>query len=89
MTFHNNKQVLFIISQHVHHLGCQLEFFKNLVFSKIAVFFQLSRKQVFTASNRNIVPIPIPFIANFNYRFTGDAGTAGSMADLGGPAQLN
>ena len=31
-------------------------------------------------------PIPIPFIANFNYRFTGVADTAGSMANLSGPA---
>ena len=29
---------------------------------------------------------PIPFIANFNCRFTGVASTAGSMANLGGPA---
>ena len=40
------------ISQHVPHLG----FFKDFIFSKTAAkFFEISRKHVFTASNRNII----------------------------------
>ena len=40
-----------VVSQHVRHLG----FFKNLIFSNNAAnFFEISRKHVFTASNKNI-----------------------------------
>ena len=46
------------VSQHVHHLGRHLGFFKNFTFSKTAAnFLEFSRKHVFTASNRNILVI--------------------------------
>ena len=41
-----------VISQHIFLPG----FFKNLIFNKNAAnFFEISRKHVFTASNRNII----------------------------------
>ena len=45
------------VSQHVRHLGRHLGFFKYFVFSETAAiffYFCISRKQVFTAWNRNI-----------------------------------
>ena len=46
-----------VISQHVHHLGHHLGFFKNLnILCKTAAnFTEIRRKHVFTASNRNII----------------------------------
>ena len=44
------------VSQHVCHFGRHLGFFKNFIFSKTAAnFLEISRKHVFTGSNKNIV----------------------------------
>ena len=44
------------VSQHVRYPGRHLGFFKNFIFSKTAAnFLEISRKYVFTASNKNIV----------------------------------
>ena len=41
-----------VVSQHVRHLG----FFKHFILRKTAAnFTEISRKQVFAASNRNII----------------------------------
>ena len=45
-----------VVSQHVPHLDRHRKFFKKNIFGKIAAnFLEISRKHVFTASNRNIV----------------------------------
>ena len=44
------------VSQYVCHLGRHLGFFKNCIFNKTAaIFLEISRKPVFTASNSNII----------------------------------
>ena len=45
-----------VVSQHVHHLGRHLGFFKNFILHKAAANFTgISRKHVFSASNRKII----------------------------------
>ena len=45
-----------VISQHVRHHGCYLEFFKKFIFRKTATSFTgISRKHVCLASNRKII----------------------------------
>ena len=60
-----------LVSQHVCHLGCRNGFFKTYI-------FELSRKHMFTASNRNITKIIVEkkkleqltaFNSNFNLRY--------------------
>ena len=44
------------VSQHVHHLGRHIGFFKNFILPKTAAnFTEISRKHVFAASRRNII----------------------------------
>ena len=45
-----------VVSQHVHHIGRHLGFFKTFIVRKTtAKFTEISRKHVFAASNRNII----------------------------------
>ena len=45
-----------VVSQHVHHLGHLLEFFKIFILRKIAAnFTEISRKHVLAASNRKTI----------------------------------
>ena len=45
-----------VVSQHVRYLGHHLEFFINFNLCKtVANFSEISRKHVFSASNRNLI----------------------------------
>ena len=47
---------LSLVSEHVHHIGRHLGFFKNFILHKAAAnFTEISREHVFAASNRNII----------------------------------
>ena len=59
MVAHNRSSFAMatVVSKHVRHLGRHLGFLqKNIFFSKKAAYFlEISRKQLFTASNTNII----------------------------------
>ena len=45
-----------VVSQHIHHMGRHLGFFKKFILGKTtASFTEISRKHAFAASNRNII----------------------------------